>query len=549
MKSLSARLACCACVLSLVALAVPGADKAPPPTPAMLRARAIANLTPSFKTYVFSGTEFPACSVNEPGGLSAPPGPLTQRTTFYNRAFHPVTAAEQPGMYGAVVEITPKDGRSFRRFVTLYRTAEKVPDGQRFAADSLAELARALGIDGAVIRRQETLVLEVLKERPFSEWSHDPRAARLLAGLTQSAGGSEPIHKYDDAFAQDRQWWVGLERRLYGWDKLYPHPFIGPRPKEGQPARVVREGSAAEAGMKPDAAANIDKVLREFAADTDQAFAVCIVRHGVIVLHRAHGTRDGKPMTVDTPSWMASVTKTMSASLMAMLIDQGLVGLDDPVDKYLPPLRNIPVKKPLTIHHLYTHTNGLTLDGWPGWNDEMPDVPERLAAYYDQLRVGAEWAYTGTGNILGGKIIEAVSGEAVPQFYHEHLLGPLGCTHTAVVGTHADAFSTPLDVAKFGQMLLNRGAYGKLRFFREETFEKMLPQKLTKLLGPGARSFGFGLDGTPRKFGHGAASAATFSVDVDKDLVVIVTRNRQGKNQDRYNGRFWQAIENGLLKE
>ena len=60
--------------------------------------------------------------------------------------------------------------------------------------------------------------------------------------------------------------------------------------------------------MKPDAAGKIDAVCREWAADDDRAFAVCIVRHGVIVLHRAYGTRDGRPITVHTKSWMASIT-------------------------------------------------------------------------------------------------------------------------------------------------------------------------------------------------------------------------------------------------
>lgn len=102
---------------------------------------------------------------------------------------------------------------------------------------------------------------------------------------------------------------------------------------------MARAGTLAEAGMKPDAAEKIDAALREWAADTDQAFAVCGVRHGVIVLHRAYGTREGKPMTVDMKSWMASVTKTMSASLMMMLVDQGILDLDDPVEKYVPALR------------------------------------------------------------------------------------------------------------------------------------------------------------------------------------------------------------------
>jgi CubicO group peptidase (beta-lactamase class C family) len=96
-------------------------------------------------------------------------------------------------------------------------------------------------------------------------------------------------------------------------------------------------------------------------------------------------------------------------------------------------------------------------------------------------------------------------------------------------------------------MLLNRGAYGQYRFFSEETFEQMLPRKLTIELGPDAtKTFGFGLDGQPKKFGHGAASAATFSVDVDQKLVVIMTRNKMGKNQGKYGGKFMEAITASL---
>ncbi len=48
-------------------------------------------------------------------------------------------------------------------------------------------------------------------------------------------------------------------------------------------------------------------------------------RRLTIPAHKAYGERDGKPMTVDTPSWMASVTKTMSATLMMELLGQGIV--------------------------------------------------------------------------------------------------------------------------------------------------------------------------------------------------------------------------------
>jgi CubicO group peptidase (beta-lactamase class C family) len=256
--------------------------------------------------------------------------------------------------------------------------------------------------------------------------------------------------------------------------------------------------------MKPDAAKKIDAGCKEWAADDDQAFAVCIARKGIIVLHAAYGTRDGKPITVTTKSWMASITKPMSATLMMMLADQGLVSLDDPVEKYLPALRELRKDNPLTIRHLYTHTSGL--DKWPAqwYQDELPDIEERVALAYPVLTVGKAWSSNGQGYTLGGKVIEAVTGEAIPQCLHRHLLAPLSCEHTDVIGTHADAQSVPLDMARFGQMLLNGGAYGKQRYFRQETFEKMLPEKLTRALGPQAeKTFGIGLDGTREKFGHG----------------------------------------------
>jgi CubicO group peptidase (beta-lactamase class C family) len=531
----------------LAALLAVAADKKPQPEdPGRVKARALASATLAFDRYVFSGKTFPAehlrCPAEAKDDLGAG---AVYSVGWFTGTLQRADSPTRPGPYAARVRIHPLQARDLLRFVTLYRTAEDVPDDKRFG-DDLAAFARAMGVDAAVVERQAELIKQVLKGRTFGEWSRDPAAARLLAGLALSKPAKGPIHRYDDAFAVERQWWVDLKRRcVYGLPD--PKPFVCPLPGE-KPAPEVRAGTEEEAGVKKGTAAKIDAALKEFAADTDQAFAVCVVRRGVIVLHKAYGTRDGKPMTVETKSWMASVTKTMSATLMLMLIDQGRVGLDDPVERYLPVLQGIEVTRPLTIHHLFTHTNGLTLDGWPGWSDDMPDVAERISAYYDRLRVGQEWAYTGTGNMLGAKVFEAVTETALPQAYHKHLFGPLGCTGTDVTGSHADSFSIPLDMAKFGQMLLNRGSYGKHQFFRPETFAKMLPAKLEKLLGPKARSFGFGLDGTAKKFGHGAASAATFHVDTERELVVIMTRNKYGKNQDKHNGQFWKAIDEGIGK-
>lgn len=535
-------LACAAVLLSTAKLPAQAAAD-----PAETRLRAVLGLNLACKAYVFDGESLPEFQFEQPAKAEELLGPYTIKVAYYDADGQPVKTAQRTGLYGSIVEVTPKEGQAFKRFFTLFRTAGRLEPTAVFDTEATLDFAKAVGIDPAVVKAESKLIAEVLKSRPFSEWSRDGRAGRLVAGLSRMSPAESAARRNTDALAQERQWWVGLKRKLTGFDKKFAEPFVAPRLLDGSAATVVHEGTLAEAGMKPDAATKIDTVLTDWAANDDQAFAVCIVRKGIIVLHKAYGMRDGKPMTVTTKSWMASITKTMSASMMWMLIDQGIVGLDDPIDKYLPSLRDIKVDKPVTIRHLYTHTNGLAK--WPGWGDELPDVDERLAQYYPRLQVGKEFGYNGTGYILGGKIIEAVTGEAVPLCFQRHLLGPLGCVDTDVLGTHGDAMSVPLDIARFGQLLLNQGAYGKQRFFREETFAKMLPQPLTALLGPDAkRSFGIGLDGKPERFGHGAASAATFSVDRTEELVVIMTRNKQGKNQDKYNGKFWDAIKNSIDK-
>jgi CubicO group peptidase (beta-lactamase class C family) len=474
-------------------------------------------------------------------------------TTQYYAGSMALDAPEKPGPYFAVVTVKAKAQPTVTRYVTLFQLATAPRRDWKFNPEMPAELAKIAGLDPTQVERQTRLIAEVCKERPFGQLASDPKFAKLLAGLSLMPKETGKISKQNDAFAIERQAWVTLQMALPASPLLRHHPLDRPTILTGMPATVVHTGTEVEAGVKPGTAAKIDAVLTDWATNDDQAFAVCIVHHGVIVLHKAYGTRDNKPMTVDTPSWMASITKTMSATCLMMLVDAGAVKLDDPVGNYTRvPVENA-IGKPLLVRNLYTHTSGLAR--WPGelQRDELPDIEQRAALALPYTKIGWGFWYGGQGYSLGGKLIENVSGEAMPLFYKKHLLDPLGMTGTEVVGTHADAFSVPLDVAKFGQMLLNKGSYGSQRFFSPETFQTMLPHPLARELNepeqePGLRTFGIGLDGQPNRIGHGAASAATFSVDLDRDLVVVMTRNRQGKNQDKYNGKFWDAINSGLQK-
>lgn len=113
--------------------------------------------------------------------------------------------------------------------------------------------------------------------------------------------------------------------------------------------------------------------------------------------------------------------------------------------------------------------------------------------------------------------------------------------------------SIPLDMAKIGQMLLNKGAYGQMRFMKENTFKQMLPTDLSKVLPvPYTKKYGFGCiyyeelgEGT---FGHGAASSATLRIDPENDMIIVMTRNSAGKNFWEYYPKFIKSILSGIKK-
>jgi CubicO group peptidase (beta-lactamase class C family) len=130
--------------------------------------------------------------------------------------------------------------------------------------------------------------------------------------------------------------------------------------------------------------------------------------------------------------------------------------------------------------------------------------------------------------------------------------------------------STAEDIAKVGQLLLNRGSYGDLEFFSPGTFEQLLPLSLRELYGidtDEARGIGLewwlrqlhpdaGKNGIPADktilsrnvIGHGAGSGAVFGIDLDNELVIVQTRDWPAKDYEKYLSQFLMAIMDGLAK-
>jgi hypothetical protein len=208
---------------ALPALVILGATTTARPDGDGDRDRALAAARLTFREYVFTGEPFPPCDFEQPDRVKDLVGPYSIKPTFYGRDFRPAETAASPGLYGAVVEVTSEAGVTLRRDVTLFRTPARVDPGWHFDAAAPDEAARRLGLDAARVRRHADVLAGEFRGRAFADLAHDPRVARLLAGLSLAKDGDGPVHP-GDADTPERRWWADLKRRLSGPDRGVPKP-------------------------------------------------------------------------------------------------------------------------------------------------------------------------------------------------------------------------------------------------------------------------------------------------------------------------------------
>jgi CubicO group peptidase (beta-lactamase class C family) len=285
--------------------------------------------------------------------------------------------------------------------------------------------------------------------------------------------------------------------------------------------------------MKPEARSEIDAACAAWLKENGVGFGLCVARRGVIVVNEGYGQWQGKPVTPATPAVLASTTKFLNAILLLEMIDHGLIRLEDPVDKYVPALRGISVKRAMTIRDLYLHTCGLS--GHEG--DTWPDLEEVIADMYPALEVGVRHQYQGMGLALASKIMEMLSGEALPYLYQSHLFGPLGCQQSRADFSSYGSTSVPIDLARIGQMALNGGSYGQQYFFSPQTLAQMMPVPGQDRLGPDKSvRWGVGIKEfdnkalSSRAFGHSGSTGSFLTIDPELELVIAHTRMSEGSS-------------------
>lgn len=193
------------------------------------------------------------------------------------------------------------------------------------------------------------------------------------------------------------------------------------------------------------AADEIDRYLEErLEALHIPGLTLAIVRDGAVVAARGYGYADlthRVPATAATVYEIGSNTKQFTAVAVMMLVEEGKIGLDDPVTRYFPAAP--PFWSAITVRHLLTHTGGIQNHvAVPGWLEVFktdlsfagsPGPDELLARFYTLPRdfaPGETWAYDNTGYILLGWILEQASGKSYWDLLQERIFGPLGMTST-----------------------------------------------------------------------------------------------------------------------
>jgi CubicO group peptidase (beta-lactamase class C family) len=302
------------------------------------------------------------------------------------------------------------------------------------------------------------------------------------------------------------------------------------------------------AGFDPVRLEVLHATTKRFVAEGQHAGLITLLaRDGKIVDFQTYGYRDMErqlPMERDTICRVYSMSKIITCVATLMLVEEGRLNLDDPVAKYLPEFKDVkvwtggtadapqlePLKRPITIKHLMTHTSGLFYD-FSGENPELiklwrnanlwtgPGLTNfitKLAMLPLKHQPGDAWTY-GVNQDVQGAVIERITGKTFGAFLEERIFRPLGMKDTGfdvppekmsrlaktykhgpdgkfvedqpIVETWPEAgrgieaggagiFSTAGDFARFAQMLCNGGSLDGQRILGRKTVELMTANHL-----------------------------------------------------------------------
>jgi len=296
-----------------------------------------------------------------------------------------------------------------------------------------------------------------------------------------------------------------------------------------------------KAGMDPARLAQIVPRMQEFVDRGAMAGAVTLLqRHGALAHFEATGWADveaKKPMQRDTIFQIMSMTKPFTGVAIMMLVDEGKLRINDPVEFYLPEFKDQTVVEkqeggklvtmkpshPITVRELMTHTSGMVGEPPASTGPLMVKLDlmplDRAVPLYARepllFQPGTRWQYSTVGIDVLGRLVEVLSGMKYEEFLAERIFKPLGMVDSCIflpdakhsrlaavytvangkmVKAGADIlggdalqyrkgavysgpgfamYSTAADLVKFYQAMLNKGIYNGKRLLSAAAVQEM----------------------------------------------------------------------------
>jgi CubicO group peptidase (beta-lactamase class C family) len=173
--------------------------------------------------------------------------------------------------------------------------------------------------------------------------------------------------------------------------------------------------------------------------------ALGVYRDGQMTKAQGYGLANvewNAAVTPDTIFQSGSVGKQFTATAVMMLVEEGKVGLDDPIKKYFPDAPE--TWKDIKVHNLLSHTSGLgeyesgarTKAGGPFYmrlDYTEDELYKRITEMPMDFKTGEDWSYRNTNYVLLGILIHKVTGKFYGDFLQERIFKPLRMTRTRII--------------------------------------------------------------------------------------------------------------------
>lgn len=378
------------------------------------------------------------------------------------------------------------------------------------------------------------------------------------------------------------------------------------RRRQAGPARLLCALLVAGAAGCAPARDDPGSALRPGGAEELRAFLQREVRRGIvgsavglvaidgeIVFLEAAGEADpGVPMTTDAIARLASTTKPIVAAATMILVEEGRLRLEDPVSRYLPAFGELRIPdvdgrpvlpdRPVTVHHLLTHTGGLAVRGAEfeaAWADAMAadaidtrEFAARIARIPLLSQPGErfDYGYYGSSYEILAATLEAASGEPLDRLLEDRIFEPLQMVDTGFhvppekrdrlaaryrrtdgkleVDARRGEETPPTrflsgggglratvgDYARFAECLRNGGTLGGARILSAESARQMTTDRVPDLDPFDDETLGWGFGGSVRRrtrtdapeaagtYGWNGGTGTLFWIDPESRLTAVL---------------------------